>query len=104
MNKSNISCIMEEMDLTNLSKTELLAKCEEHGITKCKSKNKNELIELINNNKLQTTQLENVVVDNAKSSDEQESKDSTNNDKKDNIVILNNDCLVELNKLEDKFS
>ena len=101
MNKSNISCIMEEMDLTNLSKTELLAKCEEHGITKCKSKNKNELIELINNNKLQTTQLENVVVDNAKSSDEPESKDSTNNDKKDNIVILNNDCLVELNKLED---
>jgi site-specific DNA-methyltransferase (adenine-specific) len=100
MNNSNISCIMEEMDLTNLSKTELLAKCEEHCITKCKSKNKNELIELINN-KLKSTQLEVVVNDNAKSSDEQESKDSTNNDKKDNIVILNNDCLVELNKLED---
>jgi len=35
------------MDLTKLSKSELLAKCEELGITKCKSKNKGELITLI---------------------------------------------------------
>lgn len=34
--------------LTKLSKTELLSKCEEIGIKKCKSKNKYELIELIN--------------------------------------------------------
>ena len=45
---SNITCIIKEMDLTKLSKTELLAKCEELGITKCKSKNKSELIDLIN--------------------------------------------------------
>jgi len=45
---SNITCIIEEMDLTKLSKTELLEKCEELGIKKCKSKNKSELIELIN--------------------------------------------------------
>ena len=45
---SNITCIIEEMDLTKLSKTELLEKCEELGIKKCKSKNKGELIELIN--------------------------------------------------------
>lgn len=44
---SNMTCI-EKMDLTKLSKTELLAKCEELGITKCKSKNKGELINLIN--------------------------------------------------------
>jgi len=37
------------MNLTKLSKTELLAKCEELGITKCKSKNKNEIIQIINN-------------------------------------------------------
>ena len=37
------------MELTKLSKLELLTKCEELGITKCKSKNKSELIELINN-------------------------------------------------------
>jgi hypothetical protein len=46
-NISNIIC-SKEMDLTKLSKTELLAKCEELGITKCKSKNKGELIDLIN--------------------------------------------------------
>ena len=45
---SIITCIIEEMDLTKLSKTELLEKCEELGITKCKSKNKCELIDLIN--------------------------------------------------------
>jgi hypothetical protein len=38
---------IEEMDLTKLSKIELLSKCEELGITKCKSKNKGELIAII---------------------------------------------------------
>jgi hypothetical protein len=37
------------MNLFKLSKLELLSKCEELGITKCKTKNKNELIALINN-------------------------------------------------------
>ena len=37
---SNITCIIEEMDLTKLSKTELLEKCKEYGITKCKTKKK----------------------------------------------------------------
>ena len=45
--KNNIVCNIE-MDLTKLSKTELLVKCEENGIKKCKSKNKEELIEIIN--------------------------------------------------------
>jgi sialic acid synthase SpsE len=45
---NNIYNEVKEMELTKLSKTELLAKCEELGITKCKSKNKGELIELIN--------------------------------------------------------
>ena len=51
---SNITCIIEEMELTKLSKTELLAKCEELGIKKCKSKNKGELIDLIKNTKTQS--------------------------------------------------
>lgn len=38
---------IEEMDLTCLSKAELLAKCDELGLKKCKSKNKKELIELL---------------------------------------------------------
>lgn len=37
-----------EMDLTKLSKNELLAKCQELGITKYKTKNKGVLIDLIN--------------------------------------------------------
>ena len=48
-NSNNITYNIEEMDLTKLSKIELLVKCEEYGITKYKSKNKGELIELINN-------------------------------------------------------
>jgi len=36
------------MEVTKLSKTELFVKCEELGISKYKSKNKKELIELIN--------------------------------------------------------
>ena len=35
------------MELTKLSKKELLVKCDEMGITKCKSKGKEELIKLI---------------------------------------------------------
>ena len=37
----------KEMNLTKLLRTELLEKCEELGITKCKSKNKGELVELL---------------------------------------------------------
>ena len=37
----------KEMNLTKLLRTELLEKCEELGITKCKSKKKGELVELI---------------------------------------------------------
>lgn len=36
------------MDISKMSKLELLAKCKEIGITKCSSKNKSRLIELIN--------------------------------------------------------
>lgn len=45
---NNINSNIKEMDLTKLSKAELLVKCEELGITRCKSKNKGKLIELIN--------------------------------------------------------
>ena len=38
------------MTLHKLSKTELLTMCEEVGITKCKYKNKSDLIELLNSN------------------------------------------------------
>ena len=60
---SNITCNIEEMDLTKLSKNELLVKCEELRITKCKSKNKTELIKLING-KSKKPQIEFIIEDN----------------------------------------
>lgn len=47
-NKDIVNISNKEMDLNCMSKTELLSKCEELGIKKVKSKNKNELIEIIN--------------------------------------------------------
>jgi len=40
------------MDLSKLSKKDLLTRCEELGFTKYKSKNKSELIELISRKKM----------------------------------------------------
>lgn len=39
---------IEEIDLIKLTKLQLLEKCEELGITRCKSKNKTDIISLIN--------------------------------------------------------
>jgi hypothetical protein len=44
--------ITEQMDISKLSKLELLEKCRELGITKSGSKNKSQLIELIDKNKV----------------------------------------------------
>ena len=48
-NESNITINMtEQMNTSKMIKLELLEKCKELGITKCSSKNKSQLIELIN--------------------------------------------------------
>ena len=44
-----IVALTKDINLTKLSKTELLKKCEELEITKCKSKNKEQLIEYYSN-------------------------------------------------------
>jgi len=46
--ESNIINIPEQMDISKMCKMDLLEKCKELGITKCSSKNKAQLIELIN--------------------------------------------------------
>ena len=47
--ESNITInITEQMDISKMSKNDLLEKCKELGITKCSSKKKSQLIELIN--------------------------------------------------------
>jgi hypothetical protein len=49
------------MDTSKMSKPELLEKCKELGITKCNSKNKSQLIELINSkNKINECVIEQV--------------------------------------------
>jgi len=60
-NSINTTYNIKEMDLTKLSKTALFAKCDEYGITKYKSKNKDELIELIKQ-KLQQIQVKPIQV------------------------------------------
>ena len=81
------------MDLSKLTKPELVKKCEELGITKCASKTKPILIELIRN-KLQPVSapvLQNVL--------------RTESDKAENtletIKIIHNDSMKELEKLAD---
>ena len=74
------------MNLEGLTKTQLLAKCEELGFTKCKSKNKNKLIELINSSiSINKEVIEEIIKE----------------DIEDNIKIINNDCMIELNRLDD---
>jgi hypothetical protein len=76
---SNIICIIEEMDLTKLTKTELLDKCEELGIKKCKSKNKGELIDLINVKTQSKKKVELII---------EEDKEYNNNDAEDDTETI----------------
>jgi len=101
VNQNNIVYNIEEMDLTKLSKPELLAKCEELGFTKCKSKNKSELIEVINSKK--PTEIEFIIEPDEDINDKDDVKGGATDASasNDGIIILNNDCMIELNKLED---
>jgi DNA modification methylase len=88
----NITCVIEEMELTKLSKSELLIKCEELGITKCKSKNRGELIDLINVKTQPKKKVELIIEEDVE-------------DKKDEIINNNyyiGDNIVFLNKLKDE--
>jgi site-specific DNA-methyltransferase (adenine-specific) len=111
-NNNNIVCDIENMDLTKLSRPELLAKCEELGITKCKSKNKDKLIELINSKSQhikETSKIEFIIKEDndVPSNTEQDIPVGPSNTEQDipvandEIIILNADCMIELNKLQD---
>jgi site-specific DNA-methyltransferase (adenine-specific) len=84
----------QEINLKNLSKTQLLEKCQQLGITNCKSKKKDNLIELIQS-KRQTK------IDYKKSGISEPTQNHRPADTNNEIVILNGDCMIELNKLED---
>ena len=91
------------MDLTKLSKSELLLKCQEIGIIKCKSKNKTELINLINENK--SSQNKNLVKENNEEKDNYEEKEEKkeNNEEKtqsnDAIVLQKDDLMAKIEKM-----
>ena len=55
--------ITEQMDISKMSKLELLEKCKELGITKCSSKNKGELIDLINSKTHTKKNVETIIED-----------------------------------------
>jgi len=118
---NNITNNMTEMNLfegslTTLTKSELLAKCAKLKITKCKTKTKAELIDLINTN----TNIEFIEEDEAAQITAMPIPatqitampipatqitampiPSTVAAADDQIIILNNDCLIELEKLPD---
>jgi septin family protein len=92
------------MDLTKLSKPELLAKCEELGIKKYKSKNKGELIKVINQEQTISLKKKEFIIEDKHDDIVNETdilKKIDITPINDNIKIINADCMIELNKLED---
>jgi len=91
------------MDYSKLTKQELLSKCIEMGMKKCKSKNKDELIALINktSEKLVKKSIKNIKLVIEEESSFPSTTNVTTNEPNENLIILNNDCMIELNKLED---
>jgi len=120
---SNINYIIKEMNLTKLSKTELLKKCEELGITKCKSKNKSELIDIINSKDQIENQKIPIKLIIEEDSDENDKinivlENNTLYEKKDdnstieesikleinntNYNLIHGDCLIEMKHIKEK--
>lgn len=81
------------MDLTKLTKAELLVKCEEHGLTKVKSKTKPELIELL---VAKMKPIENVAIQIIEEESENEEDSDENDDDSDNENVLVNDDGTEV--------
>jgi len=102
--ESNITInITKQMDISKMNKIELLEKCKELGITKCSSKNKPQLIKLINskNKTSNTEEYKNVI---------NETFTSLIEPITENVVITENapttinlfkgDCLIEMAQIK----
>ena len=92
------------MDLTKLKKIELLEKCEELGITKCKSKNKGELITLIQNKQVEKNNDEIIIKEDVQESvvtyTTENTIDIKNIDSIENTIDIKNiDGIVYLNTI-----
>ena len=73
--------------MSKISRCDLLTKCEELGLSKYKTKNMNQLVELI----------ESKTKENSEVSEDTETTNSYNS----KVVLINNDCMLELNKMKD---
>jgi site-specific DNA-methyltransferase (adenine-specific) len=100
------------IELSKLSKTELIKKCEELGITKCKSKNKTELLTLISN-KIHNNNISVELIEQVETIENIESVETVNpanpnhleNNKiyeKNNIKLIHGNCFEKLHLVEDK--
>jgi site-specific DNA-methyltransferase (adenine-specific) len=118
---NNIDCNITEMELLKFSKQELLKRCEEIGALKCKTKSKSELIEIISNYNKKNHQKKIIIEDDEDTDNNKDESNSSNsnsnssnsnsnsnnsnsnnsNSNNNNIIILNNDCMIELDKLKD---
>lgn len=108
---NNIVYKIAEMDLTNLSNSELLAKCEELGIKKCKSKNKKGLINLLQNKSVEKKVdiiIEeededdcNNIIQNSLEEKVNENNTTADNFMNDKIALYLGDCIIEMNKIKD---
>ena len=105
-----ISNNLYNMELTKLSKTELFVKCEELGITKYKSKNKQQLIELINSKtlinekKIIKPQIEFIIEDGPDEEYGEGTDDDDNSDttfiESDNFIEQDNQNIINLSNLK----
>ena len=82
------------MDLTKASKKELIDKCKELKIDKYSSKNKSELISLINSKNKASKEVPKLVTETPKV--------VTNKKNTNSFRLLHNDCLEEIKKLENE--
>ena len=101
---TSIVCKIKGMDLTKLSRPELLEKCAKNGIKKYKSKNKKELIILlekevkliIEDNKIPEVKL--IIEEDTKIPEDNivPSEDFIN----DKVSLYFGDCIIEMNKIK----
>ena len=92
------------MDLSKLTKHELVIKCQEIGIEKCKSKNKEQLINLLTNNNQAKTCIKETIEseENTIKSEEKTIESGELIIDNEKIKLYKGDCRQMLEHVEDK--
>jgi site-specific DNA-methyltransferase (adenine-specific) len=102
-----MNCIITKMDLTKLSKFKLLEMCEEHGIKKCKSKNKGDLVKLLETQLTLNKQIKLIIEDDSEIINEVIGPSEITNE----VIVTqdlefnkihNEDCIAGMKKIKDE--